>query len=106
MTEKLTLEQREWRIYMAEALEELRVAIVAINGPYVETKIALDALKKVGETAIDDEDIGPCGHCGEPIWLHAGDDYVDGEDERFCEGCVKAWNSPTPDSPEWGKDQA
>lgn len=92
MTQKLTDEQREWRKDMSAALAKLTAAITAINGPYARTVAALAAQKEVADIAIDDEDIGPCTACEEPIWSIAGDASVADEDGNcFCAACVAAW---------------
>jgi len=96
-TAGLSDEQREWRKEIQDALIELERSIIGINGPYQQTTQALRDLKAIWDLAIDDEDMGPCEGCGEPIWLLADDEYVANEDGgRFCARCVAGWNEPTP----------
>lgn len=88
----LTEKEREWRAEMSQALGKAREAIMAINGPYRETATALRLFDQMCEVAIDDEDIGPCIMCEEPIWIIAGDRSEATEDgEPVCQACVERW---------------
>ena len=94
----LTTRDREWRKEMNEALAHLHEAIIAINGPHAQMTAALEAQQAVADLAIDDEDMGPCASCEEPIWLIADDGQWASNDDgdRFCMSCVKRWEEPTP----------
>lgn len=87
----ITDEQREWRALMVDAIEETRAAIKEINGGYRPTLQALGALEELAGVAIDDEVLGRCEHCSEPIWAIADGKtgkYASTDGGYLCEGCV------------------
>lgn len=84
----ITPEQREWRALMVDAVKETRTAITGINGSYSLTIVALRALDELNEIAIDDDLLGRCEMCAEPIWAIADETYAATDDGYFCDNCA------------------
>lgn len=84
---------RDEKIAFYNQLAELEQAVLAINGPYAQTKAVLSKLEAFRGAWLDDEVFHDCEGCEEPIFESEMETASSNEDGSwFCASCLARWN--------------